>query len=238
MGRSGRRRRWRPPRALRLLVLEWPVLAGPETGLPVVALLLVTLLHAVGPAVGPESWRSLFVENCASFVPIGLALAAVPSLLRDAEHGTLEEVLTLPSVGVTARRLILLLGGGGLLTVLWLAVLAAVWGPVAYAEGLAAALGPTLFLTGLGTLLATAAGRATVGYLGVIGWPLGDLVLRLLGAFAAWPSLQALDVFAYRWPAPGVPWAAVDAGQAAAGALLLAVTVAGSRRLWRRLLCG
>jgi hypothetical protein len=230
----------RPPdawvRGARRWALEAAVVLGPDTALPVIALVLVTLLHATAPALGPESWRALFVENCASFLPVGLALAVVPALLRDAEHGTLDAAIGLPARRIAAARLTVLLGGGAALAALWLGVLAAFWGPVPYGAGLYAAMGPTLFLSGLGLLSATLAGRATVGYLTVIGWPLGDLVLRLLGAFQAAPPLQWLDVFAYRWPLPHPEWSAVDAVQAVVGALLLLQGGLRARQLLRRLL--
>ncbi len=220
----------------RLLALEAAVAVGPEAALPVVALIVVTGLHLTGPAAGPESWRALFVENCASLLPVGVALALVPALLRDAEHGTLEAAVSLPARGVAAARLAVLLGGGAVLATVWLAALAAFWGPVAYFAGLYAAMGPALFLGGLGVVAATLAGRATVGYLTVIGWALGDLVLRLLGAFHAVGGLQWLDVFAYRWPAPGPGWRAVTAVQGGVGAVLLAQAALRARALLRRLL--
>jgi hypothetical protein len=219
---------------MRRWALEWLVAAGPEALLTPVALVVFTALHAVGPSTGPEAWRSLFVENCQSLLPIAIALGLVPVLLRDAEHGTLEEAITLPASRLAAVRLALLGLGPAALAVAWLAVLAALWGPVAFGEGLFAALGPTLFLSGLGAWAALATGRATVGYLVVIGWPLGDLVLRLLGAFAGLPALQVLDVFAYRWPVPRVPWVLVDVLQAAGGAALWARVVLGVRTSWRR----
>lgn len=220
----------------RILRLEWPVVAGPETALPVVALLLLTALHAAGPAVGPESWRALFVENCQSLLPPAIALAAVPALLRDAEHGRLEGAAVLPVRAVALARLAIVIGGSGLLAALWLTALSLLWPPVALLAGLGAALGPTLLLAGLGLLAGTLAGRATVGYLVVLGWPLGDLVLRLLGAFQAIPALQWLDVFAYRWPAAGAAWPAVAQFQGVCGLVLLAALVAAARTLLRRLL--
>ncbi len=220
-------RRWR---------LEWPILAGPETALPVVALVVFTGLHATLPRSGAESWARLFVENCQSLLPLALALAAVPALLRDAEHGTVEAAIVLPSRAVLATRLAVILGGGGALCAAWLGVLALLWGPVAFGAGLWAAAGPTLFLAGLGLLLASASGRSTVGYLAVIGWATGDLVLRLLGAFRAVPALQWCDVFAFRWPLPAPGWPAVAGGQGAFGAALLLATLLAARPLLRRLL--
>jgi hypothetical protein len=223
-------------RSLRLLGAEWAVLAGPEAALPVVALIVFTALHAFGPPGGTESWRALFVENCQSLLPVGIALAAVPALLRDAEHGTVEGALVLPARAVAAARLLLVLGGGALLSILWLGLLAALWGPVAFGAGMWAALGPTLWLSGLGALGGAAAGRATVGYLLVLGWPTGDLVLRLLGAFQAFPALQWLNVFAYRWPLATPSWPAVAGGQAVAGAALLLWALLAARRLLERLI--
>jgi hypothetical protein len=223
-------------RTLRLLRAEWSVLAGPETALPAVALIVFTALHAFGPAAGPESWRALFVENCQSLLPVGIALAAVPALLRDAEHGTVEGALVLPARAVGAARLVLVLGGGAALAVAWLALLAAAWGPVAFAAGLWAALGPTLFLAGLGVLAGAATGRASVGYLLVLGWPTADLVLRLLGTFPTIPLLQWLNVFAYRWPLPAPAWPAVAGLQALLGAALLLAALLSGRRLLQRLL--
>ena len=220
----------------RLLALEWRVVRGAETALPLLALVAITLLHRLLPASGPESWRSLFVETCQSYVPIAVALAVVPALLRDQEHGRLEAAIALPARGVASARLVLLLGGSALLTVLWLALLAAFWGPVPFGAGLFAALGPTLLLSGLGLGAAASAGRSTVGYLVVIAWPLGDLILQLLGAFRATHPLQWLDVFAYRWPVAAPAWQAVAAAQALAGALLLAIAVTSTRTRLRRLL--
>lgn len=222
--------------AARQLRLEAAVVLGPESLLPALALLVVTALHSLSPATGAESWRSLFIENCQSLLPIAFGLAAVPLLLRDAEHGTLEQALTLPVPAVAALRLLLVLGGNALLAASWLALLAAAWGPVALGAGLWAALGPTLLLSGLGVLAATAAGRVTVGQLVVIGWVLGDLVLRLLGWGAAFPALQWLDAFAYRWPVTGVAWPAVAGAQAAVGVILLIAVVRRSRALLLRLL--
>ncbi len=159
-----------------------------------------------------------------------------PALLRDREHGRLEAAIALPARAVAGARLTLLLGGSAVLAVLWLALLAAFWGPVAFGAGLFAALGPTLLLSGLGLSAAAATGRSTVGYVVVVGWALGDLVLRLLGAFSAIHPLQWLNVFAYRWPVAAPGWRAVAAAQALAGALLLAHALANSRRRWRRLL--
>ncbi len=223
-------------RTARLLRAEWAVLAGPETALPAVALAVFTALHAFGPATGPESWRALFVENCQSLLPVGVALAAVPALLRDAEHGTVEGALVLPARTVGFSRLFLVLAGSAILALLWLGLLAAAWGPVAFAAGLWAALGPTLFLSGLGVLAGAATGRSSVGYLLVLGWPTADLVLRLLGAFQAIPALQWLNVFAYRWPLALPAWPAVAGLQALLGAALLLAALLSGRRLLQRLL--
>lgn len=176
------------------------------------------------------------METCQSFLPIGFALAVVAAVLRDAEHGTLEGAVTLPTAAVTATRLTVLLGGNALLAVLWLALLVAIWGPAAYGAGLFAALGPALLLCAFGVAAATVVGRATLGYLLVIGWPLGNLVLHLLGWFGTFPVLQRLNVFADRWPVPGVGWPAVAGTQGLAGAVVLALVLAWSRPLLRRLL--
>jgi len=223
-------------RMTRALWLELKTVFGPETALPVVSLCAITLLHWLSPASGQESWRSLFIENCSSFIPLGVALAAVPLLLREAEHGTVEDAIALPARGILALRLALVIGGTAVLAVLWLAALAALWGPVPLGAGLYAALGPALWLTGLGLATSSIAGRATVGYLVTIGWVLADLIARLLGWFAQFPVLQWWNVLAYRWPLPSPGWPAVTAWQAVLGAVLLAGTVLTSPGLLRRLL--
>jgi hypothetical protein len=212
----------------RRLWLELRVGWGPTAWLVPLGLVVLTLMHT-GFGGGPPLWRVNFIENCEAFVPVAMGLASAPILLVEAEEHTWELTGMLPVSAVAGLRLVAVVGGQWLLVLAWLAGLRLVWGPVPYWQGFLAAWGPGLFLGGLATLTASAAGRVSLGYLMALGLPVADLVLKLLGALAAAPLLQFVNVFAYRWPAAVPPWWAVKTAMAAAGLLLYALAIRGWR---------
>lgn len=221
-------------RLLWLTRLELRAALGPEALMPVLALLLVAVMKMASPTRGPESWSALFTENVESFVAIAIALAMVPLLLREMEHRVLEEGITSRPQFVGLMRFVLFFGGFWGLSILWLGLLDLFWGPVAFAQGLYAGLGPSLLLSGVGTYGALRTGRSSVGYLLGIGWALADLILRLLGALAG--PLQIINVFAYRWPAPGISWQEVAAVQGLVGLAVWGHLLHHLQDLWKRLL--
>ncbi len=168
------------------------------------AILFIALTHGILELA--SNWQRHFVENCESFIPLTLALITTPLLLVDSEAGMVELGATLPKRNILQLRWLLLWMSCWGFLLASLEGMNLVWGPVLFWRGVLAALGPSLFLTALAVWSATLSGRVAVGYLVAIGLPVADLILRILGAFSAFPPLQLLDTFAYRWNISTVPW--------------------------------
>jgi hypothetical protein len=206
--------------------LWWEVRLAMSPGfwlLPLAWLVLAAMRSPLGG--GAAVWARHFPENCEAFLPVAVGIASTPALLAEEEQGLWELNGALPVGRVAAVRMGAFVGGMWLATIAWLVVLRFTFGPVPFGSGLLAASGPGLLLGGLGTWAATATGRVTMGYLMVVGLPVADLILKILGAFSAVPVLNWLNVFAYRWAVPAPPWPVVKAVMAVLGILLYAVTV-------------
>ncbi len=199
-----------------------------------VALALIALTHGV---LEPASlWRRHFIENCESFIPIALALITAPLLLVDSEAGMVELSATLPLRAILQARLLGLWGMSWALLLLGLEAMNLLWGPVPFWSGILAAIGPSLFLTALAVWSATLSGRLAVGYLATIALPVADLILRILGAYAAVPPLQLLDTFAYRWSMASPSWYAVKLFMLVVGFVGLQGCILLANRIYRRTL--
>ena len=201
---------------------------GPTALLVPLGLLVLTLMHTAFGG-GPGLWSTNFIENCEAFIPIAMGLLSAPLLLVEAEEHTWELNGMLPVSSIAGVRLLALVGGAWVFTLVWLLLLRMIWGPVPFWQGVLAAWGPGLFLGGLATLTGTATGRVSFGYLMAIGIPVADLVLKLLGGFQAFWPLDLVNVFAYRWAIPFPAWWVVKTVMAVAGLLLYAVAI----RRWR-----
>jgi hypothetical protein len=232
-----RRRAARLRRPLRTwargLALEGRLAVGPPTLLVGVALGLVAGMR-LGPLGGATGFRVDFVENLEAFVPLAVALGAAFPPLVEPDHQVVELAAPLPVERLMAWRLALGQAVAWLAIAAGALVMAVLWGPVPLGPALWAALGPGLFLSGLAAASSLVSGRVAVGLLLPIGLAVADLVLRVLGAFAAFWPLQLLDLFAYRWNVTALPWPWVKAAMAAAGLLLLAYTAATARHHWVR----
>lgn len=213
--------------------LEMPIALGPLLALVAIGLLLTALerLQVLG---GAMLWRRHFEENLESFLPLAVALGAAGLGLVELEAGMVEMTAGLPAERILGLRLGLQQAVSWCIVLVGTVAMAAAWGPVAFWDGWVSALGPGLFLSGLALWSATASGRIAVGYLLSIGLLVLDLVLQVLGAFRAVPPLSLLNLFAYRWNVPAVPWPWVKAVQAAAGLLLMVMVVARIRRYQAR----
>jgi hypothetical protein len=219
--------------ALARLALEARLALGANLALVALGLILVALerLPALG---GAALWRTHWTENLEAFVPLAIALGAGQAVLVNVERATVEMEAAFPVERVVATRLVLQQAAAWFAVVVATAAMAWAWGPVAYGRGLVAALGPASFLSGLVLWGASASGRAPVGYLLALGLAVADLVLRVLGAFAAvWP-LAFLDLFAYRWNVAFPAWPWVKAAMLASGLGLMALSVARARAYMAR----
>jgi hypothetical protein len=209
--------------------LELRLALNPTVWLVPAALVLLALMHT-GLGGGAAVWARHWVENAEAFVPIAFGIMSAPLLLVEADEHTWEMNGMLPVPRVAGVRLLAVVGGGWLVTLLWLAVLRVAFGPVPFWNGVLAALGPGLFLGGLAAWVAARTARVAMGYLMAVGVPVADLVLKLLGGFQVlWP-LQLLDVFAYRWMTPLPPWWVVKVVMAAGGLYCYAMAI----RHWRQ----
>ncbi|MCY0877651.1 MAG: hypothetical protein OWU84_01720 [Firmicutes bacterium] len=197
-----------------------------------VALLLLGLTHGVIELA--QNWPRHFIENMESFMPLTVALISAPLIQLDSDQGMVEMNATLPQRLILWIRLAVLWGTCWALLLAGAEIMNLLWGPVRFWAGVWAAVGPAALLTGLAlwaTLLTT---RLAVGYLVVIGLPVADLILKILGAFNAVPWLQLIDTFAYRWNVPAMPWWVVKAVMLGAGGVLIALAIQASPRYWSR----
>jgi len=207
---------------------EWTVLKSPNLGFVPLALLLLGLTHGVLELA--SRWDRHFIENMESFFPLAIALTTVPLGIIDREAGVLEHEMTLPMAAIAGWRLAILW------TVLWAEILIGVgifdklWGPVPFWAGVGAALGPALWLSALGLWATLIVPRVAFGYLVILALPVTDLILRVLGAFSAIPALQLIDLFAYRWNIPSVPWEWVKTAMGVVGWVGLTMAVRWRRR--------
>jgi hypothetical protein len=196
------------------------------------ALLLLGLTHGVIELA--RNWPRHFIENMESFMPLAVALISTPLILTDSDQGMVELNATLPHREILWVRFGVVWGFCWLILLSGAAVMSLFWGPVRFWAGVWAAVGPAAFLTGLGLWATLWSARLSVGYLVVIGLPVADLILKILGAFSALPWLQLLDMFAYRWNVPAMPWWIVKGVMLAAGFVLIALAINHSSRYWSR----
>lgn len=204
--------------------MEAKVAWAPSMVLVPLGLLVLALMHT-GLGGGPRLWARHWVENCEAFLPIGFGLMSAPLLLVEMEEGTWEMAGALPMTQLGMVRIVTVVGGGWIFVLGGLLFLRIGFGPVPFLAGFLAALGPGLMLGGLSTLVAVATGRVAMGYLMAIGIPVADLVLKLLGAFAAFWPLQLVNVFAYRWPVRPMGFEWVVAFMALLGVFLYAAAI-------------
>lgn len=78
--------------------------------------------------------------------------------------------------------------------------------------------------------------RVAVGYLVAIALPVSDLIVRVLGGFQAFPLLQFVNLFAFRWPITSVNWQIVAVTQFVTGFLLMTMAIIFARWLYQRML--
>ncbi len=217
------------------LVLEWMLLGWVPWVLLGLALVLVGLTHGVLEVA--SRWQRHFVENIEAFFPLALALSTAPLMTLEVDQNMIELTAKVPRRRALHLRWLALWGPFFILAALILTAMSQVFGPVPWSDGILAGLGPSALLSGLAVASASLSGRAAVGYLAAIGLLVADLILRVLGAFAAHPSLQWIDCFAYRWPLTGPPtWQIVALAQLTVGLVLIESVILTAHRLYRRLL--
>jgi|SRR5579875_3400912 len=198
------------------LRLEASLALAPAVWLIPIALLVMALMHT-GLGGGPGVWAVHFPENTEALFPVAFGLASAHLLLVEQDDGQLEITGAYPMARVARTRMVAVVGGGWGLVLIGLLALRVVFGPVAFWTGVLTGMGPGLFLGGIACWASAASGRVTLGYLLVVGIPVMDLVLRLLGGFDVWWPLQFVNVFAWRWPLAHPPWWLVKVMMAAAG---------------------
>lgn len=213
-------------------LIELKIMPWASYLLLILALLLLGLTHGV---IGLQSnFGKHFVENLESFFPLALALISTPILLIDVEQGMAELNATLPRISILVTRVHAVWGVSWAVILIGTEVMNLVWGPVPFWSGMLAALGPALFLTGLAVWATLLTGRVAVGYLVALGLPATDLILRVMGAFAAFPPLQLINTFSYRWMIPSVAWWVPKVVMLVAGTILFERAVAKSGRYLNR----
>ena len=215
-----------------LMLMELKLVSKSSYLLLLLALALLALTHGVLEL--QATWPKHFIENMESFLPLALALLSTPLFMIDSEQGMTELNATLPHQNILTARIAGVWALGWLVFLVGAELMNIAWGPVAYWSGVLAALGPALFLTGLAIWATLITARVAVGYLVALGLPVADLILRVLGAFAAVPPLQLIDTFSYRWVTPAMPWWIPKLFLLAVGCILIASAVVKSPRYWSR----
>ncbi|MCL4521292.1 MAG: hypothetical protein M1415_06865 [Firmicutes bacterium] len=212
------------------------VIAGPVPWiLLLLALALMGLTHGVLEQA--SRWQPHFVENLEAFFPLALALSTAPLLTLDVDQNMVEVTARVPSRPVLHLRWLAIWGPFLIFAGLVLTVMTFFFGSVPWPQGVLAGLAPSAFLAGLATWGASLSGRTAAGYLLAIGILVADLILKVMGAFASFPSLQWIDCFAFRWPISGAPsWQTVSLLQLVVGLGLIEAAILCAPRLYRRLL--
>jgi hypothetical protein len=222
------------PTRLRIAATELKLIPQVSYLLLVLALVLLALTH--GALELARNWQKHFVENMESFLPLALALLSTPMLITDSEQGMVELNATLPHRAILAVRFLAIWGVSWAFLLAGAECLNLLWGPVPFWSGVLAAFGPAVFLTGLAFWATLITVRVAVGYLVAIGLCVTDLILKILGAFAAVPALQLIDAFSYRWASPGLSWWIPKVFMLAVGIILIVQAIQLSKRYWSRAL--
>ncbi len=205
-------------------LIELKIMPQASYLLLILALLLLGLTHGVIEL--SSNFAKHFIENLESFFPLALALISTPILLIDAEQGMAELNATLPRIPILITRVRAVWGVSWAAIFLGTEAMNLLWGPVPFWSGMLAILGPALFMTGLCVWATLLTGSVVVGYLVALGLPVADLILKVMGAFAAFPPLQLINTFSYRWMIPSIAWWVPKVVMLVAGTILFERAVA------------
>ncbi|PSR27492.1 hypothetical protein SAMN00768000_2790 [Sulfobacillus thermosulfidooxidans DSM 9293] len=199
-----------------------------------ISVTLLALTH--GPLELARLWQHHFIENCEAFFPLTYAFITAPLMVIDHEFGMIELTSSLPRQHILLVRWIITWGMATLVNIVFVSIMISLWGPVRLGAGILAALGPLFLESGLALWASALTKRVAVGYLVAIALPVSDLIVRVLGGFQAFPLLQFVNLFAFRWPITSVNWQIVAVTQFVTGFLLMTMAIIFARWLYQRML--